>query len=298
VSVRTPRAMVLALLGLAPLALSACGSTSSNASATNGSGAVAVIYAGSLAKLMEDDIGPAFQKSSGGGAFQGFGGGSGEDATEIKGKVRRVDVFVSASSEADKELEGSANGGWVSWYSTFATTPLVLGYDPKSKFGEQLAHGKPWYEVLTEPDIRVGRTDPKLDPKGKLTAQAIEEASKKLGRPALVKALPSFPVYPETDLVGRLQAGQLDAGFFYAIEANVAHIPTVLLTPIKKTAAYTVTIVNHAPHQADAEAFVRCLLAATGTLTSNGLTPISPKLSGEASAVPAGLTSAVGAASP
>ena len=98
--------------------------------------------------------------------------------------------------------------------------------------------------------------------------------------------------------MGRLQAGQLDAGFFYAIEANVAHIPTVSLAPISKTAAYTVTILNHSLHQAGAEAFVRYLLAASSTLTSSGLTPISPKLSGQAAAVPAGVSSAVGTASP
>lgn len=300
-SLPSARPTLVALLGVLALALSACGSSnSSSSSATTASsarGSVAVIYAGSLAKLMEDDIGPAFQKSSG-YSFEGFGGGSGEDAKQIKGKVRQVDVFVSASAEADKELQGSADGDWVSWYSTFATTPLVLGYDPKSKFGEELAQGKPWYEVISQPGIRVGRTDPKLDPKGLLTVQALEEASRKLGRPALKTAERSFPVFPETDLVGRLQAGQLDAGFFYAIEANVAHIPTVSLAPISKTAAYTVTILNHSLHQAGAEAFVRYLLAASSTLTSSGLTPISPKLSGQAAAVPAGVSSAVGTASP
>ncbi len=288
------------LLAIVAVAASACGSSSSSTSATassSHSGTVAVIYAGSLAKLMEDDIGPAFQKSTG-YSFQGFGGGSGEDAKQIKDKVRQVDVFVSASAEADQTLQGSANGNWVSWYSTFATTPLVLGYAPNSRFAGELAHGRPWYEVILSPGIRVGRTDPKLDPKGLLTVQALQEAARKLGRPALRTAQRSFPVFPETDLVGRLQAGQLDAGFFYAIEANVAHIPTVSLAPIAKTAAYTVTVLNHPLHQASAEAFVRYLLSASATLTSSGLTPISPKLSGPAASVPAGLGSAVGAATP
>jgi molybdate/tungstate transport system substrate-binding protein len=301
----TTRRTLLTVSVLATLALSACGSSSSTTSTTNASSSsskgskVAVIYAGSLSKLMEDDIGPAFQKADG-YSFEGFGGGSGEDAQQIKGKVRQVDVFVSASAEADKEIEGAANGGWVSWYSTFATTPLVLGYNPSSKFGKELAAGKPWYEVLAQPGIRVGRTDPKLDPKGKLSAEAVGEAAAKLHEPALAKALSAFPVFPETALVGRLQAGQLDAGFFYAIEANVAHIHTVALTPIKKTAAYTVTILNHAADQAGAEAFVRYLLAASSapTLTSNGLTSITPQLSGEASAVPSGVSGVVGASSP
>jgi molybdate/tungstate transport system substrate-binding protein len=297
---------LLALAVSALFALSACGSSSSSkttttsASTSSKRAAVAVIYAGSLSKLMEDDLGPAFERADG-YTFTGYGGGSGEDAKEIKGKVRTVDVFVSASAEADKQLEGSAGGNWVSWYSKFATTPLVLGYNPNSKFGEELAHGKPWYEVLTQPGIRVGRTDPKLDPKGKLTVEAVEEAAEKLHEPALVNALPTFPVYPETSLVGRLQSGQLDAGFFYAIEANVAHIATVPLTPIHKMAAYTVTIVNHAPHQTGAEAFVRYLLATANAprLTSDGLTPISPPmLSGAPTAVPAGVRSTVGPSAP
>ncbi len=291
------RGTALALAGIA-LVVGGCGSSSKTSSAAS-SKPVSVIFAGSLADLMENDIGPAFQKASGYG-FQGYGGGSGEDAKEIKGKIRRADVFVSASAEADRELEGSANGGWVSWYSTFATTPLVLGYDPSSRFGKELAAGTPWYRVLTQAGIRVGRTDPKLDPKGTLTVKAVESAAKKLDDPALATALASFAVFPETALVGRLQAGQLDAGFFYAIEANVAHIHTVSLAPVSETAAYTVTILNHAVQQAGAEAFVRYLLDASraSTLTSNGLTPLTPKLSGEAAAVPSGVRSAVGAATP
>lgn len=291
------RATPLMLVGAA-LLVSGCGSSSKASSATSGK-PVSVIFAGSLADLMENDIGPGFHKASGYG-FQGYGGGSGEDAKQIKGKVRQADVFVSASAEADSELQGSANGGWVSWYSTFATTPLVLGYDPSSKFGKELAAGKPWYEVLTEPGITVGRTDPKLDPKGVLTVKAVESAAKQLKDPALAKQLASFPVFPETALVGRLQSGQLDAGFFYAIEANVAHIHTVSLAPVSETAAYTITILNHASQQAGAEAFVRYLLADShaATLSGSGLNPLSPKLTGQDAAVPSGVRDAVGAVAP
>ncbi len=58
-------------------------------------GTVAVLYAGSLVAYMEDQFGPAFERSSG-YAFRGFGGGSTEDASEIKGGARVGDVFVSA----------------------------------------------------------------------------------------------------------------------------------------------------------------------------------------------------------
>lgn len=289
------RGLALALAGIG-LVVGGCGSGPKASSATSGK-PVSVIFAGSLENLMENDIGPAFQKASGYG-FQGYGGGSSEDAKEIRSKVRQADVFVSASAQADRELQGPSGGGWVSWYSTFARTPLVLGYYPNSKFGRELAAGTPWHEVLTQPGIRVGRTDPKLDPKGALTVKALESTAKSLHDPALTGALASFPVFPETALVGRLQAGQLDAGFFYAIEANVAHIHTVSLAPVSEAAVYTITILNHASQQAGAEAFVRYLLSESraSTLTSNGLTPLAAKLSGQPTTVPSGVRSTVGAA--
>ena len=47
---------------------------------------------------------------------------------------------------------------------------MVIGYNPTSKFATDLqaaSNGsKPWYQVLEEPGLRLGRTDPALDPKG------------------------------------------------------------------------------------------------------------------------------------
>ncbi|MGO8890011.1 MAG: substrate-binding domain-containing protein [Solirubrobacteraceae bacterium] len=257
---------------------------------------VTAIYAGSLVDIMEKALGPEFMSATG-YPFEGFGGGSNEDAAAIKGKVRQADVFVSASASADQELEGAANGKWVSWYSTFTSSDLVLGYDPKTKFGKQLAAGKPWYKVITEPGIIVGRTEPKADPKGKLTVEAVDAAAKKLHDPALTKALKSFPIFEETSMLGRLQAGQLDAGFFYVVEAKTAHVPTVPLTPVYKYADYTVTLLNNNENQSGAEALVSFLLSPKrkGVEKEFGLNPIKPKFSGDAAAVPASLRSIVGA---
>lgn len=289
------RALAGALACALALDTAACGS--SKHSPHSSRAMVSAIYAGSLVELMEHRIAPAFERRSG-YVLEGFGGGSTEDASEIKGRVREADVFVSASASADKLLEGPANGGWVSWYATFARSPLELGYDPATSFGRQLAAGKPWYEVLTEKGIRVGRTDPKLDPKGVLTVQAIDEAASSLHDEALRHALASFPVYPETALVGRLQSGQLDAGFFYAVESAAAHFPTVGLQPVKKSALYTVTTLNHNANAKGAAALVSYMLSAAGqqALRANGLEPLSPpQLSGSPGAVPASLRSALGA---
>jgi molybdate/tungstate transport system substrate-binding protein len=266
------------------------------AARTAASGKVTAIFAGSLVDIMEKALGPEFTASTG-YQFEGFGGGSGEDAAAIKGKVRQADVFVSASSSADKELEGAANGDWVSWYSTFTSSDLVLGYDPKTKFGKQLAAGKPWYKVLTEPGILVGRTEPKADPKGKLTVEALDAAAKKLHDPALARALGRFGIFEETSMLARLQAGQIDAGFFYVVEAKTANVPTVPLTPIYKYADYTVTLLNNAEDQAGSEALVSFFLSPKRKAVEKeyGLTAIKPEFSGNASAVPASLRSIVGA---
>ncbi len=290
------------LAGLAPLlALAFACALPAQAAAPPARGAslgtVSTLFAGSLLNYMEHNFGPSFAKAAGYG-YKGFGGGSTEVANQIKGDVRQGDVFISASSAADNLLEGSANGDWVSWYTTFASSPLMLAYDPESSFGKQLAQGKPWYQVIAEPGILVGRTDPKLDPKGILTVEAVEGAARKLHQPSLTQALGSFPVYPETALVGRLQAGQLDAGFFYAVEASSAQLVTVPLTPVYKYANYTVTILNRAANPTGAAALVRYLLNAQRkfTLKKNGLVTVKPQFSGRKSAVPPSLRKLVGAA--
>jgi molybdate/tungstate transport system substrate-binding protein len=243
---------------------------------------------------MEHDLGPAFSRAQGVG-FEGVGAGSTELVAQIKGQVRQGDVFISASAKANKGLEGAANGNYVSWYATFAKAPLVIGYDPHSKFASDFK-SKPWYKVISEPGIRIGRTDPKLDPKGKLTVEALGQAATALHMPSLTQALDGFPVFPEESLVGRLEAGQLDAGFFYVNEATEQHIPHVSLAPVSAGATYTVAVLKGAPDPQGAAAFVRFLLSPAGraTLAAHGLTVLAPKLSGSAAAVPASLRAAVG----
>ena len=295
---------------VAALALSAvfgaCGSPAPAASAPptgvlRAAGPVDVLYAASLEHLMATGIGPAFDAASG-ASFTGFAGGSDALANEIKGKVRQADVFVSASPSVDSGLEGSANGGWVRWYASLASAPLVLGYNPRSRFAAQIEPGpksRPWYEVVTEPGFLLGRTDPKLDPKGRLTAKAIEQAETAAHAPRLAGVLTSTSsVFPEESLVGELQSGQLDAGFFYSNEAMAAGIPTVPLSPVHLSASYTVTVVERAPHEAAAVAFVGFLYSPAGqrVLAAAGLVLAAPPaVVGPVSAVPLALRGAPGA---
>lgn len=276
-----PVAMVLAACGASntspPPTTTPVGAAPS-ARASRGSGPVDVLYAGSLLDLMDNRIGPSFDKATG-YKFVGVSGDSGSLANEIKGKTIQGDVFISANPSKDALVEGAANGNWASWYATFGTSPLVLGYDPSSKFAQSLKT-QPWYEVVDQPGFLLGRTDPSTDPKGVLAVTALDNAASAHNLPALARlAKDSSIVYPEATLVGRLQAGQLDAGFFYEVEAAAAHLQTAPVpssTPLQ--AVYTVTVLNHAPHQAGAMAFVRYLLGASGSaaLGQNGIDPTGP----------------------
>ncbi len=250
--------------------------------AAKSSGTVRVLYAASLEDVMNSSIAPAFHRATG-YTLAGYPAGSKELASDIKGKVRQGDVFISASPKVDATLEGRKNGNWVSWYAPFASTKLVLGYNKSSSFAGALGT-QPWYQVITESGFRLGFTDPTLDPKGVLAVAALDAAAKKYNEPALTQlATDQSDLFPEEDLVGRLQSGQLDAGFFYTVEASAAKIPTVSLGSIDETATYTITALNNAPNTAGGEAFVKFLLSSQGQrlLKKVGLAYVKPVASGK-----------------
>ena len=263
-----------------PKAASGSTPTSASASTASVSGPVKVAYAASLANLMEHDLGPAYDKATG-GDFQGEAAGSTQLVNEIKGKVKQADIFISASTDANSGLTGAANGGWESWYATFATAPLVIAYNPAGKFAADL-ESKPWNQVITESGFKMGSTDPKLDPKGKLAAQALAKDG---------IASSAVQVFPEEQLVGRLQSGQLDAGFFYSSEAAELNIPTVTLGDIHLQATYTVSVLNNAPNANAGISFVRYLFSDAGKalMTKHGLQLQAIKVTGDAGSVPAQL---------
>jgi ABC-type sulfate/molybdate transport systems ATPase subunit len=85
---------------------------------------VDVLYARSLVNLMERGVGPAFDKASG-NHFQGYASGSNALASQILGRLRRGDLFISANPKVNERLMGPANSSWVSWYISFAESPVA-----------------------------------------------------------------------------------------------------------------------------------------------------------------------------
>ena len=260
---------------------------------------ISVLYAGSLVNLMERSLGPAFANASG-EQFHGYAGGSSKLANEIKGGLRRGDIFISASPKIDENLMGTANGDWVRWYILFAESPLVIGYNSSSRFANNF-QTEPWYEVLLEPGIKIGRTDPKLDPKGAFTVELVQRAEEFYRQPGLAQRILGAPdnpaqVLPEEVLVGRFQSGELDVAFFYSTETADHKISSIKPPDeIDPKARYTISVLNKAPNTAGAERFVLFLLGneGHGLLQKHGLDSVRPTVSGDAEAIPPAIKSLI-----
>ena len=235
----------------------------STAKAAQAGGEVDVISAGSLDTLLTKTVAPAF-KAATGYTLVDNSGASGTDAASIKNKVAVEDVFISAAPSDDSILMGSKNGNWVSWYGSFAASPEVLGYYPKSRFAHDLKT-MPWYKVITMPGFRLGRTNPSQDPGGVLAEKALKATATKQHLPALDKlATETSDEYAEDSEQAGIQSGQLDASFMYEADANSQKSPFVKLTGTSLAGDYTITILNRAPHLAAAEAFVKFMLGSKG----------------------------------
>ncbi len=250
---------------------------------------VRVLYAGSLVSLMERGIGPAFDHP--GEAFEGFPGGSKALVNQITAGLRPADVFISANPALNARL-----GSRVRWYVTFARSPLVIGYDPASRFAARFAH-HPWYEVLAQPGIRIGRTDPALDPKGVLTIELLTRTEQAEHHPGLAATILAHgEILPEETLVGRLQSGELDAGFFYSTETADLRIPSITVAPdVALEATYSAAILADAANATGAAGFVAFLLGPKGQalMRAHGLVATTPELSGDRQAVPAAVAAAL-----
>ncbi len=262
------------------------GSVLTSCSSPTAKPAVNVAYAASLENLFEGPISKGFLSSTG-YDFKGYAGGSSLLANEIVSKDLKADIFISAGTSVNSLVMNKPIG--INYYIVFGTSPLVFAYTASSKFYQQLKT-KPWYDVVTEPGFKVGRTDPILDPKGKLTVTLVEKEAQQLNMPSLAGIVETNSnVFPEQDLVGRLESGQLDGGFFYLSEAVDQHLSYQSMANLSSGAVYTVGVVNVSKNKNGAVAFMNYLLSSSAQqiFNKNGIkTPTKFTLVGDKSSVP------------
>ena len=168
----------------------------------------------------------------------------------------------------------------------------------------------------------MGRGDPQLEPKGYRTLFVFDLAEKYYQQPGLAQKVlnnaehPTL-IFPEEQLVARLESGQLDAAVFYRNEVAEHHLPFIAfprelnlsepdLDPYYAAATYispqgakyvgsaivySVTIPENAPNREGATALVSFLLSGEGRkiLEKHSLRLIPPLVSGDRDATPAKL---------
>jgi len=121
----------------------------------------------------------------------------------------------------------------VEWYLDFARNRMVLAYTPKSRFADEISTAN-WWQIVQREGVQVGRSDPNLDPNGYRTLLTMQLAEKHYGVAGLYDSLlahaPSRNVRPkEVDLVGLVQAGEMDYIWSYESLATAAGLKFVEL---------------------------------------------------------------------
>ncbi len=244
------------------------------------SAAVTVLYAGSLVTPMEGPIKAALQQR--GIDFQGEPGGSKKLANLIAAGVRSPDVFISVDPKLVTNL-----GARVASATTFAGTSLGIAWAPASRDGalfESVAAGKTTLAAaLQTPGLKIGRTDPLLDPKGAYTTEGV---TLWLGRDGERRLLGEdenpAQIFPEEDLLARIDTGQADVGFFYRTEAIARKYRFIALpgaAALTDRITYTLAVMSAAPHPDLAKTFADFILTGDGRaiLERAGVTYLNSK---------------------
>ena len=214
-----------------------------------------VAYAGSMGSLMEGPL-----KSSAAQALKlelhGRAQGSNALAQLIIGGSIRPDVFISITPSP---MLAVLRVGKADAATPIARTEMVIAYSPKSKFAEKFAidartasseipgpvpsgikqDRRPastvtWWQLLQEPGLRFGRTDPVTDPQGRNIIFTMMLAAKIYQQPGLAEKIlgPTInpqQIFTEPTVQARLQSGELDAASAYKIQPGPFNLPYITL---------------------------------------------------------------------
>ncbi|MFW6160355.1 MAG: extracellular solute-binding protein [Acidobacteriota bacterium] len=134
---------------------------------------------------------------------------------------QKVDVFGSADSAVIRSLLIPEHA---SYCIDFASNEMVIMYRPQSLLSDKITLDN-WYDILLNPDVEYGRSEPNSDPCGYRTLLSWQLAEAYYNHPGLYQKLekncPPANIRPkEVDLLALLETGELDYIFIYR---SVAH---------------------------------------------------------------------------
>lgn len=232
-------------------------------------GTVQVVYAGSLVATMEGPLKAALLSQTG-LHLAGEAKGSRALANLIAAGLRTPDVFISADPKLVANLNRTRR--LVKAYAVFGSARMVIAYSEKSPrrgLFERAAAGKiSILDVLADPSVRVGRTDPQLDPKGARTIRVLRLLGAHFHDPRKAREVErKSQTFPEEDLAVRVESGELDAGFFYSTEIPGRELRAIELpddTNLSRDITYTLALMSNAPDPRAAASFARFVMHGGG----------------------------------
>jgi molybdate/tungstate transport system substrate-binding protein len=180
--------------------------------------------------------------------------GSRASARKITDIHLPADVMASA---AYKVIDNLLIPKYAKFDAHFATNEMVIAYTSRSKYANKI-NSKNWPEILLKKGVKIGHSNPNLDPCGYRTMLVIKLAGIYYKRPNLFKNLLGYGntykaadenrnkvvVRPkETDLLGLLEAGAYDYLFIYksvAVQHKLKYIelPNKISLKSKKYSDY------------------------------------------------------------
>ena len=210
---------------MAAVLATACGSSRGESTAER---VLVVFNAGSLARPLKAALDSFAVRE--GVDVQQESAGSLESARKLTDLGKVPDFIALADEEVFPQLLMPAH---VSWYARFAHNRMVLAYLPSSREAPTITPEN-WWTVVTRNGVETGRSNPQLDPNGYRTLLVLQLAERHYRQPGLaarlLRAMPDRNMRPkETDLIGLLQAGELDYIWSYESMARAQGLQYVQL---------------------------------------------------------------------
>jgi len=195
-------------------------------SGTKVTGDLIIFHAGSLSVPLKE-VAEEFKKVNPGINIMMEAAGSVASARKITDLGKPCDIMASADYAV---IDNMLIPKYADWNIKFAGNELCVVYTDKSKYSDKVT-AKNWMNILKQPDVIFGRSDPNADPCGYRTVMMLQLAEKYYKKPGLQKQFTgkdqAYMRPKETDLLALLETGSVDYIFLYrsvAVQHNLRYL--------------------------------------------------------------------------
>jgi len=195
---------------------------------------IVIYHAGSLS-VPFGEIEKAFEAQYPEYDVQREASGSRAAARKITDINKPADVMASADY---KVIDNLMIPNHAKFNAQFATNEMAIAYTDKAKYGDEIT-AENWTEIFLKEGVKVGHSDPNMDPCGYRSMLVTQLAEKFYNSPGLFDKLFGYGesyqtgeedtnkviVRPkETDLLGLIEAGMYDYLYIYKSVAEQHHL--------------------------------------------------------------------------